>query len=160
MTNASPSPPPGQNTLFGVRQTPKKRQRGVALLDAMISVFVAATVTFAGISMALAATQSAEAARQSNLGYGAARQILENMRGGDVTGIVAGANLPAVQYGPVPQLRELPLASASVFVAVVSDTGGTTYSKNVTARVTWRPAGGGIKTRTLSTRISPNGVGH
>ena len=146
--------------LLPARQARRRKQRGVALLDAMMSILVGTAVTFAGISLALAATQSAEAARQSNLAYGAARQILENMRGGDVTRIATGANLPAEQYGPVPQLSELPLASASVFIAVASDTGGATYSKNVTARVTWHPAGGGVKTRTLSTRISPNGVGH
>lgn len=142
------------------RQLRRRKQGGVALFDAMMSLFVGTIIVLGGISMALAATRSAEAARQSNLGYGAARQILENMRGGDVTKIVVGTDMPAEPYGLVPQLSELPAATALVSVARVTDTGGTTYAKNVTAKVTWRPAGGSVKTRTVSTRLSPNGVGH
>ena len=138
----------------------KKRQRGVVLFDAMMSLFIGTAVIIAGISLALAATRTAEAARQSNLGYGAARQILENMRGGDVSKIVLGKNLSVTPYGLVPQLSELPSATATVSVAVVSDSGLVTYAKNVTAIVAWHPAGGVTKTRTMSTRISPNGVGH
>ena len=137
----------------------KKRQRGVVLLDAMMSIVVAAAVVVAGVSMALAGTQSANAARQSNLAYGATRQILENLRGKDVRQVPVGSNLPAEIYGPIPQLSELPSATASVTIAAVADSGSVSYAKNVTAKVTWR-AGGATRTRTLSTRIAPNGVGH
>ncbi len=149
-----------QNTVTrAIGYATRKRQRGVVLLDAMMSILIAAVVLPLGVSMALVGTQTANAARQSNLAYGATRQILENIRGNDVGQIIVGSNLPAETYGPVPQLSELPSATASVSVAAVTDSGAATYAKNVTAKVTWR-TGGVTKTRTLSTRIAPNGVGH
>ena len=149
-----------QNTVTrAIGYATRKRQRGVVLLDAMMSILIAGVVLPLVISMALAGTQTANAARQSNLAYGATRQILENMRGNDVSQMPVGSNLSVEPYGAVPQLRELPSATASVSVAVATDIGVATYAKNVTAIVTWR-TGGATKTRTLSTRIAPNGVGH
>lgn len=142
------------------------------LLDVLIAMVFGTVVMIAVLAISMTAHTAGYAARENNIAYSAARQVMENIRAVYGASITAAATPPATpQYttdntspstnppnilGPVPQLLDLPKGAAAS-ATVVQRT--NTYSKYVIVTVTWQPSGGGPnRSKTLSTLMTPGGV--
>lgn len=126
------------------------------LLDAMLALIVGVFVILAAYSLTITLTASGNAAKQNNLAYNAARQVIENVRHYKAAPLANNVYPDPTVFGPIPQLAELPGSNASVSIS--------TYRKplkRVSVTITWEGRGNSkslLKQRTLVTLIGPKGM--
>jgi len=162
----------------------RRRCRGFLLMDAMLALGLATLTILAAASLIVSATSAADAARQNNIAYNAARQVVENLRQDQKARLTNGeydsnasGTVPFL-FGPVPQLARLTRPSDADTAAAgrahvsISDyyervvSGNTTTLvlrqpvKVITVTITWRSGarGGTPRKRTLTTLVAPDGV--
>jgi hypothetical protein len=161
------------------RRRLRRRSGGALLLDAMLTLVASTLILLASAALIIGATSSADAARRNNVGYNAARQVIENIRQNKQAAITVGeydtdlGGATPVLFGPVPQLSELVGGAAHVSVTdyyerVTTTVGGVPTVqlvarkpvKVVTVTVTWRAGarGGSPRKRVLTTLVGPGGV--
>jgi hypothetical protein len=150
--------------LNGISSRTRRRCRGAMLVDALIATFFSTSILIACISLSMSASAAANAARQNDLAYGAARQVVENIRHAGAAQIQSASYPDATIFGPVPQINQDAkaggtLGPGSLVRAVVQNRAGS-QAKLLIVTVEWpaRRASATItKSKTLTTFIAPNG---
>jgi hypothetical protein len=148
------------------RPARRSRRGGYLLLDVMMATCAGVLALLASVSVIMTGAATADAARQNNAAYNAARQVVENMRlrrGAKLTDgdyCASGcANGSVTAFGDVPQLTYL--RSAETPTATVATWNNSKVGvKVVTVTVRWRSGrnGGLQKSRTVTALIAPKGV--
>lgn len=135
------------------------------LVDAIIATFFATSILLASISLSMSASAAANVAWQNDLAYGAARQVVENIRHTGAAQVKSESYADATVFGPVPQINPDPKATGTLgpgsqVRATVQDRAGS-EAKLLVVTVEWpaRRAGTSItRSRTLTTFIAPHGI--
>ena len=133
-------------------------------MDAMIATFFSAAILMSCMTLAISSSAAANVAWQNDLAYGAARQVVENIRHAGAAQVPSASYPDATVFGAVPQINQDPTATGSlgpgsVARVVVQDRAGS-QAKLLVVTVEWFSRGVGTtttKSKTLTTLIAPNG---
>ena len=98
----------------GTTVVSRRRCRVAMLVDAMIATFFSAAILMSCMTLAISPSAAASAAWQNDLAYGAARQVVENIRHTGAAQVPSASYPDTTVFGVVPQANQDPLASGSL----------------------------------------------